>query len=113
MSATSRWEVRLELLLTADGLDDEELSERLSRHFAARGIDALPQLTLASDGTAETVGANLTVPATTPGDALDQALERLRGACAELDIPAGPLDEAVVRRADVDPRLAAGERHRA
>lgn len=113
MSETSTWEVRLELLLTVDGLDDEDLAERLSQHFAAQGLDALPQLTLAADGTAETVGANLAVPAATPGAALDRALERLRGACADLDIPAGPLDEAVVGRAHVDPRAPAAERRRA
>ncbi|OEU85300.1 hypothetical protein DB35_15875 [Streptomyces abyssalis] len=106
------WEVHAELVVEEDGLDPVSLSERLSAWFAAHGADALPELTMADGGTAETVGAVFGVPAETPGQAVDAALHQLRSAADGCGVPVGPVDEVLVRRAHIDPRAPVAERRR-
>lgn len=105
-----RWEVHAELVITEDGMDSVSLTDRLAAWFSARGADALPELTMADGGTAETLGAVFSVPGETPGEAVDAALTQLRSAAAGLAVPVGPVDEVLVRRAHVDPRAPVAER---
>lgn len=106
------WEVHAELVTAEDGLDAGSLSDRLSEWFSARGTDALPEVTMADGGTAETVGAVFGVEAGTAGEAVDAALARLRSAAAGCGVAVGDVDEVLVRRAHVDPRAPVAERRR-
>ena len=99
---STNWGVRLELEAGREGLDPEALADQLKRWFTAQEVDALPQLTVTDAGPAETVGANFTLAATTPGQALDEAERLLRQAAGAHTIPVGPLAEAVVERLDGD-----------
>ncbi|NGO70183.1 hypothetical protein [Streptomyces boncukensis] len=95
------WEVRLELEAPQTGLDPDVIAAHLAQWFAAHGIaDALPQLTVTDGGDAETVGANLTLAAATPGQALDEAVRLLREAAEGSGVPVGPLAGAEVERVD-------------
>lgn len=105
-----QWEVHAELVITEDGVDSVSLTDRLAAWFSARGADALPELTMADGGTVETLGAVFGLSAETPGEAVDAALTELRSAASDLGVPVGPVDEVVVRRADVDPRAPVAER---
>lgn len=107
-----KWEVHAELVVMEDGLDSVTLTDRLASWISARGADALPQVTMADGGSAETLGAVFGLSANTPGEAVDAALAELRTAASDLGVPAGPVEEAVVRRADVDPRAPVAERRR-
>ena len=93
------WEVRLELTAARPGLDPDVLAAHLTQWFAAQDVAALPQLTVTDDGDAETVGANFTLTAATPGQALDEAMHLLLEATAYSGIPVGPLHEAQIERA--------------
>ncbi|MBO8187952.1 hypothetical protein [Streptomyces spirodelae] len=93
------WEVRVELEAPHAGLDPDVLAAHLAQWFAAQDVAALPQLTVTDKGDAETVGANFTLPAATPGQALDEAVRLLREAAADSDIRVGPLHEAQIERA--------------
>ncbi|MFE0876579.1 hypothetical protein ACFW4X_17220 [Streptomyces smyrnaeus] len=93
------WEVRLELEASRAGLDPDVLAAHLAQWFAAQGVAALPQSTVTDEGHAETVGANFTLSAETPGQALDEAMRLLREAAADSAIPVGPLYEAQLERA--------------
>ncbi|MDJ1138321.1 hypothetical protein [Streptomyces iconiensis] len=94
------WEVRPELAALESGLDPDVLAVHLSQWFAAHGVNALPQLTVSDAGHASTVGANFTLAADTPGQALDEAVRLLRKAAEESAIPVGPLEEAEIERAE-------------
>lgn len=105
------WEVHAHLMLAEKGLGSSALSDQLMEYFEGQEWDALAELDVEDDDHhAASLGGCFGIVADAPGEALDTALDMLHRAGKALGVPTGPFKQAIVSRADVDPRWPVAQR---
>jgi hypothetical protein len=94
----AEWHVYLDVLLTG-GPEDAEIMRDLETYFLERDIPLAPGVRHVHGGL-RVVGADMTLPAATPGTAFDAVVRLISSACATLSIP---IDTTVIIDSTVSP----------